>query len=424
MEPIRFASLAACPFAATFAATDKPVAEPMDGVGSSVPPAPPGPPPAAAPLPAVNTTAPSWPAPGAVATALQHASTVSTPQNPLGDILDDSLTGMEAQKFDAQTVREIREYQEREAKAEGANHLSRLIHRAQLFGGQAQVHWNPEINQKLKLFDMDSQQALLRISDASSKPDPDGPTMYGFALEVTGQDGKPTDILLTGGTPVTEHSQAHTPQAQLDLFNMLNAPSKLKGLGRIVKDEGLRGGVRMLLDVKHMETSLDSVANLTAYSRAPFSVQGRDGQTYLVKMRVVPEKITPGLAVVGNTTSERLQNDMHYRTERGETRWDLDFQFAQAGDDVHDPRENWHGPWVPAGEVVVPQTTDKAVARRASDRADATHFNVWKNKEDASPARDRDVLHPFGEINRARLAAYAASGGNRGCPFLASLETH
>ncbi|HEY4000895.1 MAG TPA: hypothetical protein VGO93_18645 [Candidatus Xenobia bacterium] len=379
--------------------------------------------PAAAAEPAlepVSTAAPDasvWASADHIQTVLKHAATVSTPSHPLGDIIDNSLTGRKAELFDAETTKEITQFQQRQAKTEGSDNLNRLIHRDQLFGGQAQVHWNPAMNGLLKMFGMDSQQAVVRISDASNEPDPNGKSMYGFALEVIGQDGQPSDILMTGGSPLTEHSQARDPQAQLDLFNMLNPPNKVEGLARIVSHEGPVSGPRMILDVEHMKTNLDSAANLTAWSRAPFALQGRDGQTYLVKMRAVPVESHSTASAAGERSGQRLQADFQQQLAKGDLRWRLDFQFAQPKvDDVDDPRENWHGPWLTAGEIVVPSKQDPRAAQRAED----TRFSVWKTKEHDSVAVDKDVLKPFGEINRARQAAYAASGGNRGCPFLAA----
>lgn len=370
------------------------------------------------PLPAPGTKPPaleSWPSEKRISDVLGHACT---------DVKDERLVDVWADAFDSRARKQITEFQVRQAQAEGSDTMSRVVHRQQLHGGPIEVHWNPHMNAQLSLFELDSQPGLMRLSDSSGEPDPDGPSMFGMALELIGRDGDATDILLTGGTPLVEHSQAPDPQGQLDLFNMMHPPSKLVGLGRIMWDEGPVDGIRMIRDVEKMRTNLDSLADLTAWSRAPFAVQGRDGKQYLVKMRAAPLSAppahaeTPGSSAGQGTSSERLAAEFEVRQMRGETRWRLDFQFLQPGDDPYDPRKSWHGPWLSAAEIVVPQRLHPTIDRGLWERAERTHFNIWKNKLPVSDSADRNVLKPWGELNRARLAAYDASAGNRGvCPF-------
>lgn len=324
-------------------------------------------------------------------------------------------SGPEAEKFDQFVREQITAFQERKATAEGGE-KSRLVHREQLHGGAAQIHWNPNLEKFVNLFGTDPSNSLARISDAAANENPDGKTMYGFALELKGPTGELTDILLTGGTPKTEASQARDPEAQLALFNMLNPASKLGGLGRIIWDVGPLAGPKMLLDVARMRTDLDSLSDLTAWSRAPFGLQSKDGKQYVVKMRVAPvegqaRELSPGPE--GETSSQRLTRRFANQLKEGEARWRLEFQFMQPGENAEDPRETWKGDWVQAGEVVFPQTTDEAEATRYAAAAEATKFNPWKGKEPTSRGSDKFVLRPWGEMNRARLVAYQTSAGNR-----------
>ena len=321
-------------------------------------------------------------------------------------------TGVAAEKADEYLRRQISKFQQAKASHEGASQMSRLVHREQLHGGAAEIHWNPNLNQLIQLFDQESMHSLVRISDASGSAHPDGKTMYGFAIEMY-HNGQPTDILLTGGTPLAEASQAKSPEAQLALFNMLNPSSKVGGLGRIMWDVGPIDGTKMLVDVARMRTSHQSLSDITAWSRAPFAVTGKDGQEYLIKMRVSPTRQPAPGEATGETTSAQLKSEFASKLKTGDARWSLDFQFMQPGEDAEDPRKTWQGPWIPAAEVVLPQATDESESRRLSEAAENIHYSPWKGKEPYSQAPDKNVLRPWGELNRARLAAYQASANNR-----------
>ena len=350
----------------------------------------------------------NWPGSDQIAAVLATAVT---------NVREDLRTGPRAINFDAETRRDITTLQHRQAAKEGSPTLERMVHRKQLHGGAAEIHWNRNFDGLIKLFGSDTSKALIRFSDASNEANPDGPSMYGMAIELEGSDGQASDILLTGGSEKTEVSQARDPEAQLALFNMINIPSKLKGLARIAHDVGPVSGLKMLRDVKQMRTDLSSLTQLTAWSRAPFALKGKDGQEYLVKMRTVPATVPQPQPTTGGTSSEKLRTEFQQQLRQSDLRWRLEFQFMQPGDDPYDAREAWNGPWLTAGELVLPQITDDQEAQRQSERAENTKFSVWKNKQEFSEAADKDVLRPWGEMNRARLAAYGASGSNRKCPL-------
>jgi len=357
-------------------------------------------------FPHVDTQPPapeSWTSREKIASVLAQAAT---------HVPEQVRTGSEATQFDQHVAEQIKAFQQRKQAAEGGE-KSRLVHREQLHGGAAQIHWNPNMESLINLFGTDPSDALVRISDASALANPDGKTMFGFALEVKGPHGDPTDILLTGGTPRTEASQAKDPEAQLALFNMLNPSSKIGGLGRILADVGIVAGPRMLIDVALMRAELDSVSQLIAWSRAPFAVEGKDGKEYLVKMRVTPKTARLGRAQEGVTSAARLKAQFGHQLEQGEARWGLEFQFMQPGDNAYDPRETWRGPWLGAGEVALPQTQDRATAERFAALAENTNYNPWKGKTPESTSREKNVLRPWGELNRARLPAYRASQESR-----------
>jgi hypothetical protein len=359
------------------------------------------------PVQPLNTQPPdanSWPTLEDIKSTLDSAAT---------NVPEKVKTGATADRADEYIKRQITKFQARKAEAEGSKENTRLVHREQLHGGGAELHWNPNMNQLLNLFDKDTQQGLVRISDAAANANPDGKTMYGFALELFGRGNQPTDILLTGGTALTEKSQAKSPEAQLALFNMLNPPSKLGGIANILMQVGPLDGPKMLVDVAKMRTNLESLTDLTAFSRVPFALQGKDGKEYLIKMRVAPTGSPAKPPGEGSTTSEKLENGLKQTLEQGEARWKLEFQFMQPGDDPHDPRKTWNGPWLAAAEVVLPQTNDRAEADRLSQVAEDTKFYPWKGKDPLATGPDKNVLRPWGELNRARLAAYQASINNR-----------
>ncbi|MBT9582401.1 hypothetical protein IV102_03560 [bacterium] len=321
-------------------------------------------------------------------------------------------SGVGAEKADEYIRRQIGKFQQAQAAKEGTTQLNRLVHREQLHGGAAEVHWNPNLNKLINLFDKESMHSLVRISDASGAANPDGKTMYGFALEVYNGD-QPTDILMTGGTYRSEASQAKSPEAQLALFNMMNPSSKIGGIGRILWEVGPLDGPKMLVDVARMRTSHESISDITAWSRAPFAVTGKDGKEYLVKMRVVPTRQPETGQASGDTTSAKLKSEFASKLKTGDARWSLDFQFMQPGENAEDPRQVWQGPWIAAAEVVLPKVTDEGEAQRLAAAAEGVQFSPWKGKEPYSQSPDKNVLRPWGELNRGRLAAYQASANNR-----------
>jgi hypothetical protein len=329
------------------------------------------------------------------------------------NVPDNALSGRKESDFRAFTRERINSIQQRQLK--DGDQMHRLVHNKQLFGGEVEVHWNPNLEEVVDLFGHQTLGGLVRISDASNEDNPDGKNMYGMALELVGNDGQLTDILMTGGSEATEASQAQDPKAQLALFNMLEHPNKVAGLAQMAWEVGPIEAGRMVYDVGRMKSELGSVANLTAWSRAPFSLEGKDGDKYLVKMRAVPMSATVEAAEAkGETTSERLVNEFQQRAEQGETRWRFDLQFMQPGDNPNDGRKTWDGEWLPAGEIVIPQIKDTARAEEMAQAAEDTKFNIWKGKEAHDQGPDSGVFYPHGWTNQARLWAYGESAQNRG----------
>ncbi len=331
------------------------------------------------------------------------------------NVPDNSLDGRQEADFRAFTRKRIDTIQQRQLN-EGCPAMQRLVHTEQLFGGEVEVHWNPHLEQVVNLFDQSTLGGLIRISDASNTRDPDGKSMYGMALELVGNDGQLTDILLTGGSDKTEASQAKDPKAQLALFNMLDHPFTPAGLAQMAWEVGPLEAGKMVLDVGRMKSELNSVADLTAWSRAPFRLTGKDGNDYLVKMRALPLQTEAGQASTfeGETTSKRLRNEFRSRATQDDTRWRFDLQFMQVGDDPNDGRKTWSGPWLAAGEIVVPKIKDAARAEEMSQAAEDVKFNIWKGKEAHDQGPDANVFAPHGWTNQARLWAYGQSAANRG----------
>lgn len=337
-----------------------------------------------------------------------------TLQSAAKNVVDNALTGRKEADFRAFTRERIDSIQQRQLENDSS--MDRLVHNKQLFGGEVEMHWNPNLEQVVDLFGHQALGGLIRISDASNEDNPDGKNMYGMALELVGNDGQLTDILMTGGSDATEASQAKDPQAQLALFNMLEHPNKVAGLAQMAWEVGPVEAGKMIYDVGRMKSELDSVSNLTAWSRAPFRLKGKDGNHYLVKMRAVPMDSTPVTTaqVPGLTTSDRLVNEFAEKATQSDTRWRFDLQFMQPGDDPNDGRKTWSGPWMAAGEIVVPQIKDPARAEEMSQAAEDTKFNIWKGKEAHNQGPDSEVFYPHGWTNQARLWAYGQSAKNRG----------
>lgn len=332
------------------------------------------------------------------------------------NVPDNSLTGREEADFRAFARERIDNIQHRQFEPEGEQCMHRLVHTKQLFGGEVEVHWNPQLAEVVDLFGQPSSGGLIRISDASNEQNPDGKSMYGMALELVGTDGQVTDILLTGGSEKTEASQAQDPKAQLALFNMLDHPNKVDGLAQMAWEVGPVEAGKMVVDVGRMKADLNSVSDLTAWSRAPFRLKGKDGEHYLVKMRARPagEPAPQAEEKEGQTTSERLVEEFQTKAAQQDTRWNFELQFMQPGDDPNDGRKSWSGPWVSAGEIVVPQIKDQARAEEMAQNAEDTKFNIWKGKEPHDQGPDAEVFYPHGWTNQARLWAYGQSAKNRG----------
>jgi len=334
-------------------------------------------------------------------------------KNSPKNVPDNALEGREMADFRAFTRERIDTIQERQLEDGGCMH--RLVHTEQLFGGEVEMHWNPNMESVVELFGLSSQGGIVRFSDAANKENPDGKSMYGLALELVGNDGQVTDILLTGGDERTEASQAKDPKAQLALFNMLDHPNKVAGLAKMGWEVGPVEAGRMVVDVGRMKTDLNSVADLTAWSRAPFRLTGKDGNDYLVKMRATPvEKAPAAQPKDGETTSERLEREFKELASKQDVRWNFELQFMEEGDDPNDGRKAWSGPWLKAGEMVVPKITDQTRAAEMEQVAEDTKFNIWKGKEDHNKGPDKEVFYPHGFTNQARLWAYGMSAKNRG----------
>ncbi len=294
--------------------------------------------------------------------------------------------------------------------------MHRLVHEQQLFGGEVEVHWSPEMAQALKLFGLDSMGGLMRLSDASNQKNPDGKSMFGMALELVGNEGQVTDILLTGGNEKTEVSQAKDPESQLALFNMLDHPFAPGGLVQMGWEVGPVTAGKMVYDVSTMKTDLDTLADLTAWSRAPFRLYSSEDTYYLAKMRAVPAEPSNGPVEEpqGETSAERLTSELRARAEQQEVRWRYELQLMQPGEDPDDGREKWNGPWLSAGEIVIPRVRDEARAEEMAQAADQVKFNIWKGKAADDQGSDATVFYPHGKTNQARRWAYGRSARNRG----------
>ncbi|MCA9797116.1 MAG: hypothetical protein KC910_35140, partial [Candidatus Eremiobacteraeota bacterium] len=343
----------------------------------------------------------SWPSQSELAEVLAGAAR---------NVPDNALSGTAEGELRAFTRERIDDIQHRQL--DDGQCMHRLVHNRQLHGGAVEMHWNPNLEKLVDLFGLSSMGGIIRVSDASNEANPDGKSMFGMALELVGNQGQVTDILMTGGSPRTEVSQARDPESQLALFNMLDHPNKVVGLAQMAWEVGPLTAGRMVVDVGRMKTNLDSLAELTAWSRAPFRLTGKDGNDYLVKMRATPAAPIEAGPTQGATSAERLGNEFLARTTKQETRWKFELQFMQPQDDPNDGREQWSGPWVTAAEIVVPRAG--AQATQLAEAAEETKFNIWKGKEPHNPGPDAKVFYPHGKTNQARLWAYGQSAHNRG----------
>ena len=239
--------------------------------------------------------------------------------------------------------------------------------------------------------------AILRYSSASSKlQNEQAADQRGLAVRVLGSDGQRQDLLHTSSSEAH-----HARNAEAMLVSLRAAAAGMGPFGKLGALWTLAWGLgpsEALRIAKTLPTWADqgrSLASLSYFSRTPFRVG-----PYAIKTRLVPpEGVRPDAQELGaDVAARRAAGDVVYR-------WEAHGFTTPEETPLDDHRIPWGSPWVPLGELVLPQRTAPESAEMAA-RVEAMSFGThvrW----------DADSFQPLGDLNLIR-AAYATSQRNSG----------
>jgi Animal haem peroxidase/Catalase len=241
-----------------------------------------------------------------------------------------------------------------------------------------------------------SYAVTLRLSSASSRPQPDGKgDLRGIALRVHTPEGG-CDLLMTNA------EVSHVRDAA-EFMAFTSAMSRGRALGvLILLATRPRRGFQMvkaaLSQVRHAPRSL---AAETFWSRAPFLLQGRP-----VRYQLRPE----APATLEACGENQLFDDLKLKLAREPLRFVL---WAQPyADEQQTPLEDASKPWSTAPQRVATLTLEQQTLPDPSSSTwreiDALRFDPWNTRND---------MRPLGSMNRARRYVYKASQEERSRPL-------
>jgi hypothetical protein len=311
------------------------------------------------------------------------------------------MSAAEHQKLAAEYSAKI---QERQKDIAPNGKVARTLHRKPVFATtEAKFTVNPNLPKELQFgpFTPGSEmRAIVRLSNASGKAQSDGENdQRGLAVRLT--DGTHVQDMLATNWPVS-HAK--------DTDDFIAASALLKGM--------LRGGpefftsmppsdsVRMLSFLKKVLRPSESMAMESFYSRSQFQVGDK-----LVEFRWVPVSAmhTPSRG----RGDDKLTDDMVSRHKEAPIKWRLEMRgfVDDKQTPTHDGREGWNGPFIPVGELVIPQKSDatRADADKANAAVEELGFSIgnrWDSDEKSMKGR--------GVLNEFREEVYAASHEGRG----------
>ena len=303
-------------------------------------------------------------------------------------------------------ARDLMLAQERNRRATGAATVDRAFHAKTVLGVEdARLRVRPDLPPDLRrgCFQPGAELPVtVRFSNADPVPRPDdAEDMRGVALRVQADDGVVHDLLMTN-YPVSPAANAREFVAiATAVAGRTSTSSKtLSLLRRLPPQVGLRATVRIIWNLRASVRPADSLAAEEYHSRGAI-LWGDAGP---VRYRLGP---VASPAVPPSTGPDRLRSDLVRRVAAG----DVVFEFAvqryvsEERTPVEDTSRGWDVPFEPVAQLVLPrQDLDTARARLAEHRIDQLTFNPWNTT---------DEFRPLGNLNRARRAAYEASGAHR-----------
>ncbi|EMF52335.1 MULTISPECIES: peroxidase family protein [Streptomyces] len=251
--------------------------------------------------------------------------------------------------------------------------------------------------------------AVVRLSNASGIRQGDGSAdLHGVAIRVRVSDEESHDLLATG-FPVSHAANAREFVAFAKAMAGARSPLR-KAFGLFVKlplAVGLGTAGRMRRNVRAAtRRPVNSLASETYWSRGAM-LWGEAGPVrYLLR----PAPGTPVASAPDRQDPDFLHREFARRLAQADVAFDLCVQryVDERRTPVEDAAVEWTdavAPAVPIARLTVPaQDLDGAEARAAARRIEELTFNPWYTT---------DEFRPLGNINRARKAAYRASGAHR-----------
>ncbi|MFJ9966958.1 peroxidase family protein [Streptomyces avermitilis] len=309
-------------------------------------------------------------------------------------------------------AREIMEVQVKNQRAQGGG-ISRAFHaKAPLAVENARLRFHDDLPEALRVgFAQPGADypATVRLSNASGVRQGDGsPDLRGAAVRVRVSQDESHDLLATSH-PVSHARDAREFVAFAKAMAGARSPLQ-KALGLFVKlplAVGLGTANRMRRTVQAAARhTVDSLARETYWSRGAI-LWGEAGPVrYLLR----PAPGSPPALPCDPNDPDFLHRELAQRLARTDIAFDLCVQrfVDERRTPVEDASVEWHeaiAPAQPIARLTIPgQDLDDAKARTVARRIEDLSFNPWHTTDD---------FRPLGNINRARKAAYGASGAHR-----------
>lgn len=236
---------------------------------------------------------------------------------------------------------------------------------------------------------------VARVSNAADRVVDDAvPDRRGLALSIVGPDGKSQDMLFTSGGPefLAEDADAAVAAAGVSAARSDGLLATGGALADLVFRIGPIDTARLLYTAQTTTDTGQSIASLTLFSRTPYTL----GE-HVVKLRLVP--MQPGATLL----DPDLGKDLAMQREHSDVSYQLE---AMDGSMAMEDARQGDGPWVPIGQIRLPQQpADEARDRRVLSEMEARRFSPFHRWDDGD---DRALL-PVGSVNWARRFIYDAS---------------
>jgi hypothetical protein len=309
-------------------------------------------------------------------------------------------------------ARELMEVQVRNRRAGGGG-IARAFHaKAPVAVENARLRFHDDLPAALRVgFAQPGAEypAVVRLSNASGIRQGDGsPDLRGAAIRVRVSDDESHDLLATS-FPVSHAANAREFVAFAKAMAGARSPLR-KAFGLLVKlplAVGFGTAGRMRRNVREAtRRSVNSLANETYWSRGAMLWGDAGPVRYLLR----PAPGTPVAPAPDRRDPDFLHREFARRLGQADVAFDLCVQryVDERRTPIEDASVEWKdavAPAVPIARLTIPsQELDGAEARAAAERVEGLIFNPWYTT---------DAFRPLGNINRARKAAYRASGAHR-----------